>query len=154
MRLKSTTAHQQLIALRRQKVLEYMSTGYTNHREIARILNVDHVTIDRDVRYLMLDCKADIRNHFESLPLEIKKCMIGLELTIRALTTIIDADATEPAHRLGALTTRMTAYRFRMDILDGKAQLDEVFAYMDAALEKQKQTGRGFNDPKDQSSDR
>jgi DNA-binding NarL/FixJ family response regulator len=56
-----------LISLRRQRVLEYLSTGHTIHREIANKLHVAHDTIDRDVRYLMQDCKVDIRNHFESL---------------------------------------------------------------------------------------
>jgi hypothetical protein len=92
---------------------------------------------------------AEIREHFKSLPLEVKKCQIGLELTIKALTDIIDSDRTEPAHRLAALTARMQAYRFKMEILDGKVQLDEVFAFMDAAAEKQKQTsGRSLTDQK------
>jgi hypothetical protein len=86
----------------------------------------------------MQDCKADIRNHFESLPLEIKKCMIGLELTIKTLTDHIKSEATEPAHKLGALTARMQAYRFKMDILDGKTQLDEVFASIDEQQQGQR----------------
>jgi hypothetical protein len=125
---------QELIDIRRRQVLEYLSTGYTSHREIALKLRVHHKTVDSDVHFLMQDCKADRRNHFESLPLEIKKCMIGLELTIKTLTDIIKSEATEPAHKLGALTAIMQAYRFKMDILDGKTQLDEVFAFIDMNL--------------------
>jgi hypothetical protein len=146
MRKSKQTISQELIDLRRQKVLEYLSTGHTSHREIANKLHVAHDTIDRDVRYLMQDCKVDIRNHFESLPLEIRKCMIGLELTIKAFTNIIESEDTEPVHRLSALTARMQAYRFKIDILDGKAQLDEVFAFIDEQQEKDQ--ARGLTDQK------
>ncbi|MGH9994223.1 MAG: hypothetical protein ACRD4J_03150 [Nitrososphaeraceae archaeon] len=60
-------------------------------------------------------------------------------MTKHDTTTYFDSDVTEPAHRLGALTARMQAYRFKMDILDGKAQLDEVFTSMDAAQQKNNQ---------------
>jgi hypothetical protein len=139
MRRIRTTIRQDLIQIRRDKVLEYLSTGHSSHREIASKLHVSHDTVDRDARYLVQDCKEDIRKHFESLPLEIKKCMIGLELTIKAFTSIIESEATEPVHRLSALTARMQAYRFKVDILDGKAQLDEVFAFIDEEKKQQQQ---------------
>ena len=100
-------------------------------------------TVDRDVRYLLDLARVEIRNHFESLPFEIRKCMIGLELTIKELTKIIVSKEAEPAHRLGALSTRMQAYRFKMEILDGKAQLDEVFAYIDEEKKKREERGNG-----------
>jgi hypothetical protein len=146
MRKTKHTISQELTDLRRQRVLEYLSTGYTSHREIARVLNVAHDTIDRDVRYLLDSSKADIRKHFESLPLEIKKCMMGLELTIKALTNIIESDATEPVHRLAVLTARMQAYRFKVDILDGKAQLEEAITFIDE--EKAANQDRGLTDQK------
>jgi hypothetical protein len=107
MRKTKQSINQELILLRRQKVLEYLSIGHTSHREIATKLHVAHDTIDRDVKYLVQDSQLDIRRHFESLPLEIKKCMIGLELTIKAFTNIIESEDTEPVHRLSALTARM-----------------------------------------------
>jgi hypothetical protein len=132
---------QQAREIRRYDVLRLLSTGHTSHREIADKLNVGVRTIDRDVNELMQDSRRDIRNHFESLPLEIKKCMIGLELTIKAFTNIIESDTTEPVHRLSALTARMQAYRFKMDILDGKAQLDEVFDFIDEKQQQEKDRG-------------
>jgi hypothetical protein len=143
MRKTKQEISQDLISLRRQKVLEDLSTGHTSHREIAQLLHVAHDTIDRDVRYWMQYSKDDIRRHFESLPLEIRKCMIGLELTIKAFTNIIESETTEPVHRLSALTARMQAYRFKMDILDGKAQLDEVFAFIDDQQQEKEKAGRG-----------
>jgi hypothetical protein len=149
MQQSKRTLQLQAIDLRRARVLELLSTGYTTSREIASKLNLDdHTTVYRDIKYLMNVSNIEIRNHFKSLPLEIKKCNMGLDLTIRALTRIIDSDATEPAHRLGALTARMQAYRFKMEILDGQVQLDEVFAYIDQQKQQEDKKQAGFNGSK------
>src|SRR5215510_622028 len=84
--------HQELVEIRRARVLEYISTGYTTSRAMAEKLHVDHTTILRDISYLRGNCDRELRNHFKSLPLEVKKCMTGLELTIREYTDMIQAE--------------------------------------------------------------
>ena len=50
-RLRSEANQQQMIAWRREKILDLNSKGY-NGREIAKVLHISHPTIDRDVQYL------------------------------------------------------------------------------------------------------
>src|SRR5262245_4690717 len=113
---------QQAIDIRRWRVMECLSTGISNCREIADKLNVaDYTTISRDITALTKVSNADMRNHFESLPLELKKGMTGLDLTIRQLTEFIDSDNPKPdrGHWLNAQSLRMQAMKFKMELLDG-----------------------------------
>lgn len=103
----------QLTQIRRDKVLELLSSGYTSHREIARELNVNHVTVDRDVRYWMT-LSDENSNHFKNLPFEIDKCKLGVELTIKEFTKIINDPKTEIGHRLTALSIRLQVIKFKM----------------------------------------
>lgn len=137
---------QQAREIRRHAVMELLSTGYTNHREIADKLNTGIRTIDRDVRYWNEVSNKKKKTHFENLPLEIEKCIAGVELTIRQLTEIINqqTDTDDQGVRLEAMRDRMQAYRFKMEILDGKARLDEVFTFIDQQQKKEQNPSRGL----------
>jgi hypothetical protein len=118
--------------IRRAEVMKLLATGYSSGREIADKLNVSFKTVYRDINYLTGCADIDMKNHFKSLPLEIKKCTAGLDLTIKTLTDIIDSEDIDTDLKLGALNTRMNAYRFKMEILDGKANLKQVFEFIDS----------------------
>jgi hypothetical protein len=131
----------QAIGLRRHRVLEYLSNGYTSSRDIAAKLNLeDHTTVYRDIKYWTKISQKDIKNHFESLPLEIKKCITGLESTIRILSDMLET--TEGRDRIDILNSRMQAYRFKMELLDGKATVSEVFSFIDKSRGSTTQKGK------------
>lgn len=66
------------IEWRRSKVLEMISKGY-NQIEISKMLQVDVSTICRDVSYLKIQAKDNIKTYVdEKLPEEYEKCLTGL----------------------------------------------------------------------------
>ena len=63
---------------RRSKVQELSSQGY-NQSEISRMLQISQPTINRDISYLRLQAKANIKRYIdERLPEEYEKCLVGL----------------------------------------------------------------------------
>ena len=118
--------------IRRDNVIELLSSGCTRHREIAEKLNISVRTVDRDAKYWLEVSDEEMHQHFKTLPLEIKKCMVLIDLTIKMLTEIIQSPDTEVDIRLEASRDRMQALKFKMDLLDGKARLREVYGFLDS----------------------
>ena len=74
--------------------------------------------------------------------------MIGLELTIRAYTDIIQAKDTPSSYRLHALDSRAQTYKIKAEFLDGKASLNEIFSFIDEQekeIEEQQQQEESRN---------
>jgi DNA-binding NarL/FixJ family response regulator len=51
---------QDLISLRRSKVLELLAQGYTNQREIAQMLSVSEPTVSRDIAHITRESKENL----------------------------------------------------------------------------------------------
>jgi hypothetical protein len=65
---------QQQIQWRRDKVQELCS-----QREISQILQVGLATVNRDISYLRIQAKSNIKRYIdERLPEEYEKCLVGL----------------------------------------------------------------------------
>jgi NADH/NAD ratio-sensing transcriptional regulator Rex len=59
--------------------MELLSKGESNQSEIARVLQVDKSIICRDIAYLRLQGKDNIKRYIdERLPEEYEKCFVGL----------------------------------------------------------------------------
>jgi hypothetical protein len=59
--------------------MELLSKGESNQSEIARVLQVDKSIICRDIAYLRLQAKDNIKRYIdERLPEEYEKCLVGL----------------------------------------------------------------------------
>ena len=64
------------IKWRRSKVQELLVKGY-NHYEIASSLQISRPTITKDIRYLRLCAKQNIKRYIdERLPEEYEKCLL------------------------------------------------------------------------------
>jgi hypothetical protein len=123
--------------LRRHSILELLSTGYTNHREIADKLNLKIRTVYRDVQYIKENAKQTIRKHIEEvMPLEHQKCMVGTEQTIYDCTRIIRKDGTETKDVLAALAVRLQAYRFKAELIDGESVVNGCLEFIEEQKSK------------------
>jgi Trp operon repressor len=60
-----STNMQQQIEWRRAKVMELLSKGESNQSEMARILQVDKSIICRDIAYLRLQAKENIKKYID-----------------------------------------------------------------------------------------
>jgi hypothetical protein len=61
----STKMQHQIIDWRRAKVMELLSKGESDQSEIARILQVDKSIICRDIAYLKLQGKDNIKRYID-----------------------------------------------------------------------------------------
>jgi DeoR/GlpR family transcriptional regulator of sugar metabolism len=75
---------QDLISLRRSRVMDLLAQGYTNQREIAQLLNVSEPTVSRDIAYITRESKENL-DHFvaKRIPLESERCHMALNLILR-----------------------------------------------------------------------
>ena len=64
MNISQDTKYQRQIEWRREKVLELASDGY-GVREIARILEISHPTVSRDIQRLRHKAKEQIRKYID-----------------------------------------------------------------------------------------
>jgi hypothetical protein len=125
-----TSLAKQATDLRRNSIMELISTGYVTPRQISERLNLPLRTVYNDLDWWVKDAEEDTLNHFKSLSLELKKCYLGIDITIRELTDIKDDDTMDiqvKAVNISVLNSRMQAYKFKLDLLDGKAKLRQVF---------------------------
>jgi DNA-binding Lrp family transcriptional regulator len=133
-----------LIGLRRSKVLELLSKGYTNQAEIARTLNISEPTVSRDVQFLNRQAQENLRIHVERrIPFEIEKCYIGLNLVLKKAFEITDLDNAKISEKVAALQVVLTTYDKMWEVILGRPLLKEV---IDKFMTKQKQLEDAANE--------
>lgn len=89
----TTTREQErnLTNLRRSRVSELLSKGYTNQSEIAKILNVSEPTICRDVKWFRKCAKETFHTFLqEKLPEEFEKAITTYDYVIRTASSTAD----------------------------------------------------------------
>ena len=92
--MSSDTNHnkytQELIELRRSKVLELMAQSVPQH-EIAKQLGVSHSTISLDQQYLRCAAQQNLKTHIEErIPAQFEECQAGLKLVLRKAYNIVE----------------------------------------------------------------
>jgi NADH/NAD ratio-sensing transcriptional regulator Rex len=76
--MEQLTSKMEHLQWRIDKIQELSSQGQSQ-REIARILQVDLTTVNRDVSFLRQQSKQNIKKYLdERLPEEYEKCLVGL----------------------------------------------------------------------------
>ena len=96
---------QDLISLRRSRVMDLLAQGYTNQREIAQLLNVSEPTVSRDIAHITKESKENL-DHFVAkwIPLEIERCHMVLNLILRKAFEITNLPNAKISERLHALS--------------------------------------------------
>jgi DNA-binding transcriptional regulator LsrR (DeoR family) len=70
-------------------VHELLIKGY-NQYDIADALQISQPTISRDVQFLSLKAKEEIKHHIEDrLPFEYNKCLAGINAVLREAWSIV-----------------------------------------------------------------
>ena len=113
---------QDLISLRRSKVLELLAHGYTNQREIAQLLNVSEPTISRDITHITKESKKNLDYFIQKwIPLEIERCHMALNLVLRKAFEITNSPDAKISEKLQSLSVILTTYDKIADIVDNKS---------------------------------
>jgi DNA-binding MarR family transcriptional regulator len=122
----STKMQHQIIDWRRAKVMELLSKGESNQSEIARVLQVDKSIICRNIAYLKLQGKDNIKRYIdERLPEEYEKCLVGLTaITKEACNT---AQSTEgKREKIHLLSLAKECYSMKLDLLTNATVVDDA----------------------------
>lgn len=133
-----------LIGLRRSKVLELLSKGYTNQAEIAKALNISEPTVSRDIQFLNRQAQENLRIHVEQrMPFEIEKCYAGLNLVLKKAFEITNLENTKISEKVAALQVVLTTYDKMWEVVSGRPVLKEI---IDKFKTKEKQIEDAANE--------
>src|SRR5919109_2993738 len=139
----SQTPRQQQIEWRRAKVLELSSQGYTQI-EIGQKLQVDRVTVHRDLVFLRQQAQENLQHHIhEVVPEEYQKCMVGMKRNLKQTLEIAEA-ATDPKVKLQARAIANDCYKFIIDMSTNAGIISDALKFVNQSEKKiddmQKQT--------------
>jgi hypothetical protein len=125
-----STNMQQQIEWRRAKVMELLSKGESNQSEMARILQVDKSIICRDIAYLRLQAKENIKKYIDvRLPEEYEKCLVGLNaITKEAWNTA--ANTEDKRGKIQALSLAKECYSMKLDLLTNATVVDDAIRFV------------------------
>ena len=125
MNISQEVRNQRQINWRREKVLELASDGY-RVREIARLLEISHPTVSRDMTWLRYQAKEKIRTYIdEQVPLEYHKTLTGLQNIIKSMSDII-SKSTDSKEIMQASTIKMQALNMKMELVSNANLVHEA----------------------------
>jgi IS30 family transposase len=125
MNISQETKYQRQIEWRREKVLELASDGY-GVREIARLLEISHPTVSRDMQWLRNQAKEQIRKYIdEQVPLEYHKTLTGLQNIIKSMSDII-SKSTDNKEIMQASGIKMQALNMKMELVSNANLVHEA----------------------------
>src|ERR671924_2172499 len=126
---------QQQLEWRRAKVLELSSQGYTQI-EIGQKLQIDRVTVHRDLVFLRQQAQENLAHHIhEVVPEENQKCMVGMKQNLKHVLEIGQA-ATDPKIKLEARRIANDCYRYIMDLCTNAGIVNEALKFVTQSQQK------------------
>ena len=131
---------QDLISLRRSKVMELLAQGYTNQREIAHMLSVSEPTVSRDIAHITRESKENLGYFIQKrLPLEIERCYMALNLVLRKAFEITNLPNAKVSEKLQALSVILTTYDKIEDLIGNRHVADDIIKEFERKEEDLKQ---------------
>ena len=125
MNISRETKYQRQIEWRREKVLELASDGY-GVREIARLLEISHPTVSRDMQWLRYQAKEQIRKYIdEQVPLEYHKTLTGLQNIIKSMSDII-SKSSDNREIMQASGIKIQALNMKMELVSSANLVHEA----------------------------
>jgi hypothetical protein len=125
---------------RRAKVQELLVKG-KSQSQIAIELQVDKSIISKDVSYLRLQAKGNIRKYVdETLPHEYEKCLDSIRLVLERAWAMVDSDNTSERDKKEALSLINECNRMKLELLTNSAVVHEAIKFIEAKLIKGKST--------------
>lgn len=120
---------QQQIEWRRAKVLELSSEGYSQS-EIGQKLQLDRVTVHRDIQFLRKQAQQSLQHHIhEVIPEEYQKGMVGMRQNLKRALEIGEASS-DPKVKLEAVRIANDCHRFIMDLCTNASIVNDALNYV------------------------
>jgi len=132
--LTSEVRNQQ-IEWRRTKVLELSSEGY-NQTEICQKLQLDKLTVNRDIQFLRQQAQDNLQKHIhEVVPEEYQKCMVGMKRNLKHILEIGEA-ATDPKVKIEARRIANDCYRFILEMSTNAGIVSDALKFVNQSKQK------------------
>src|SRR5215208_1638437 len=126
---------QKQVQWRRAKVLELSSQGYSQI-DIATQLQVDEVTISKDVAILRQQAQQNLQHHIhEVVPEEYQKCMVGMKRNLKQILEIAET-ATDHKTKLQARTAANDCYRYIMELCTNAGIVSDALKFVNQSKQK------------------
>lgn len=111
------------------KVQELLVKGY-NRYEIASTLQISRPTITRDIQYLSMCAKQNIKKYIdERLPEEYEKCLVGLTSILKEAWTTAQ-QAKDKREKIQALSLAKECYSMKLDLLTNATVVDDAIRFV------------------------
>jgi predicted transcriptional regulator len=143
------------IDLRREKVLELTSQGYSQ-RQIENMLNISHGTVNNDQAYLRQKAKENIRKYIdEKLPEEYEKCLVGITSILKEAWNTSKQENIDNKEKIQALSLAKECYSMKLDLLTNATVVDDAIRFVSQkANEKvESSSGNSNEDDKEESKE-
>ena len=127
---------QKHIDWRRDKVLELSVKGH-NQTNISKILNIHKSTICRDIDYLRIIAKENLKQHIEDrLPFEYEQCLQGITQIIQHVWMLSEKSDNSIKEKLQSLSLAKDCYLIKMDLLTNSNLLKDAIEFVEQSKEK------------------
>jgi DNA-binding transcriptional regulator LsrR (DeoR family) len=125
---------QQQIEWRRARV-ELSSEGYSRS-EICQKLQLDRVTVHRDIQFLRQQAQENLHRHIhEVVPEEYQKCMVGMKRNLKQTLEIAETTA-DPRVKLQARAIANDCHRYIMDLCTNAGIVSDALKFMEKKREQ------------------
>ena len=110
--------------------MELSSQGHSQP-EIARVLQISQPTVNRDLQYLRLEAKENIKKYIdEKLPEEYEKTLCGLNGILREAWTISQSTETGRMEKIKALNLAKDCYSMKLELLTNATVVDDAIRFV------------------------
>jgi predicted transcriptional regulator len=118
------------IDLRREKVLELTSQGYSQ-RQIASMLHISHGTVGLDQTFLKQKATENIREYIDKrLPDEYERCLIGINSILREAWNTSKQENIDNKEKIQALSLAKECYSMKLDLLTNATVVNDAARFV------------------------
>ena len=105
------------------------SEGYSRS-EICQKLQLDRVTVHRDITLLRHQAQENLQHHIhETVPEEYQRCMIGMKRNLKQTLEIAET-ASDPKVKLQARAIANDCYRYIMDLCTNAGIVSDALKFV------------------------
>lgn len=123
---------QTLIDIRRSEIEKMLAKGFTNHGEIARVLNISRPTVTRDIDYLRQEAQRNLKEHIESrIPHQYSLCETGLKIVLRRAYELANNPNNSTSENIQSLSLIANIYGRLMELSTDEKTIAQAVSWIE-----------------------
>jgi hypothetical protein len=126
-----------LINLRRAKIVELLAKGYTSQSEVARVLHIDDSTVSRDIIFLRQEAQHNLKEHIESrIPHQYSLCETGLKIVLRRAYELANNPNNSTSENIQSLSLIANIYGRLMELSTDEKTIAQAVSWIEKKKEQ------------------